>query len=542
MNKTEKIEAVKHVAINIRISDEKKIKGKRVSEEETLKNHKERLTEFCKRKNYTYEIFQEVVSGGKTDIDERKELKKILDRLNEFDAIVVTEISRLSRDMQISSLIERKMIDYDKLIMTPEHTYYLKDETDALMYGIGSVISSHERKIIGKRIKFNKLEMARQGLNASGSVPLGYKRNSDTKRLEIDENTAHIPATAFYLNNLGYGSSKIKDILNELGFKTANNKFWTNQTIKDLLKKPTYKGFTVYHDYETITAIDKDNNEIKKRKVKDTIIIPNTHEAIVAPEMFDKLELQRTKRGNDYGQDKTRNRTNTKQLPSILKDLLYCGSCGRKKRIAHDSKYEEWIIRNCGVEASLADGTSCKDNGFKARPIEARILRTIFEHQTKLENEIELLLKNDHKKMDADNIILNNQLKKELNEKIKEAEKLANIQIDFLLEGNEAKQQAIQKRINENEATQNNIKQQLNKINEKLKAPKAEEEIKQRVNVIDVIKKIRKEDDPEKINNLLKQFVYKIHYVRNIPAEIAKLGTKSPLRNEIIPTIKIEYL
>lgn len=542
MNKTEKIEAVKHVAISIRISDEKKIKGKRVSEEETLKNHKERLIEFCKRKGYTYEIFQEVVSGGKTDIDDRKELQKMLNRLNEFDAIVVTEISRLSRDMSISSLIERKMIDYDKLIMTPEHTYYLKDETDALMYGIGSVISSHERKIIGKRIKFNKLEMARQGLNASGSVPLGYKRNPNTKRLEIDEKTAHIPATAFYLNSLGYGSLRIKDILNDLGFKTANNRFWVNQTVKDLLNKPTYKGFTVYHDYETIIALDKDNKEVKKRKVKDTIIIPNTHDPIVSPEMFDKLEKQRAKRNVSLNESATRNRSNTIRKPSILKDFLYCNSCGRKKKISFDPKYDVWLIRNCGVDASLADGSRCTDNGFKARAIEAEVLKLIFEHEKKLQKEIDLLLNNDHKKMDADNIKLKNQLEKELNEKIKEAEQLANIQIDLMLKGNQTMIQTIEKRMNENEAIQNTLQQQLKKISEKLEAPKAEEEIKERLNVIDVIKKIRKENDPEKINNFLKHFIFKIHYSRSIPIEIAKLGTTSPLRNEIKPEIEIEYI
>jgi len=544
MNKTEKLELVKEVAIYLRISDEKKIKGKRVSEEETLQNHRIRLIDFCHRKGYKFKIYEEIVSGGKTDIGERPELNELLKHLSDYDAILVNEISRISRDTYISALVKQKMITFDKLILTPESTYYLRDQNDALMYDVNSMISSHERETIGKRIKFNKLEMARRGLNASGSAPLGYIRNSNTKKLELDLATAHIPATAFYLNSIGYGSLKISEIMNTLGFKTARGALWTNTSIKDLLKKETYKGFTVYHDFETRTFLDADGNEIKKREIKDTIYVENTHPAIIDPIRFNQLAMQRQERGKKYGQSfsggKFRERPNTKTRPSILKDLIFCGMCGTKKRICYDKRRDELSIRSC--EYTSADGIKCNCNGIKANVLEKEIIAKIFEYKNKLESEIQELLNDDTNKLDADYKNEKQLLGNQLADLKKKLEQLAEVRINLMMEGNDIMQKAIQGKMNDNEESQENIKIRLEQINKKLDEPKVEFEIQNRAHVIEVINKIEKETDAEKINNFLKHFISKIHYSRMIPEEIKILGAKSPEREKVKAKIEIEFL
>ncbi|MCM3116841.1 recombinase family protein [Neobacillus sp. MER 74] len=539
--KQQKIEAIKKVAIYLRISDEKKVRGKRVSEEETLQNHYERCTKFCAEKGYEYEVFKEVVSGGNS-LEERPELNKMLKRIIEFDAIVVAEDSRLSRNDLVSAQIADKVEKFDKLIMTPEHVYYLRDENDRFVFNVSASMNSNERMKIAKRVRFGKLEMARRGLNASGSVPLGYKRNPETKKLEIDEATAHIPATAFYLNSLGYGSLKIRDILNDMGFKTANGALWTNTTVKDLLKKETYKGFTVYNDYENYMTIDKNGEEKMKKRKKDTISTPNTHPAIIAPEKFDMLQQQRAKRGAAYGQNKSRERAHTKTEPSILKDLIYCASCGRKKRISYEGKKNQWLIRNCGTDATLSDGTRCFDNGFKAKTLEEKVIADVFEYKAKLEKEIEMLLNENHEEIDAQNEQQKQQLEKQINDLNVEAKKLARVKIQLMKEGDDLEKEIIQEEIDENKHALIKLQQQLEKLNQIMKEPKAEEEIKKRLSVIDVINNMENETDTLKINNFLKRFIYKIHYSRKIPEEIAKLGTKHPKRDEVEPVIKFEYI
>lgn len=539
MRKSEKMAMLKHLAMYLRISDEKKTKGKRVSEEETFENHKQRLTDYCIRNGYTFEIFQEVVSGGKTDIGERPALQKLLSRLNEFDGILVNEVTRLSRDVFISGLIAQKMVTFDKMILTPEHSYYLKDSNDSLMYNLNSAISAHEREVIGKRIKFNKLEMARRGLNASGSVPLGYIRNPDTKKLEIDFKTAHIPATAFYLNDLGYGSSKIRDLFVEMGFKTANGKIFTNQTIKDLLKKETYKGFTVYHDVEKITYLEN-GVEVVKREIKDIVITPNTHPFIISPEKFDKLAHQRAAKRTSSG--KHRERDNTDTRPSIVKDLCFCSKCGRKKRLVYEKAKDRFFIRGCGKEAMLADGTKCGDCGFLANIVEETVLFEIFKYKNKLEKEITMLLENNHESIDADNERLKIQLEKQKKELENQAEDLGGVYVEIMMKKNKVMEAAIEKKINENQTAQQNIQIKLDAITTKMDAPKADLEIKQRVNVVDIIKRIEEESNPAIINNFLKKFIFKIHVSRTIPADFPKHATNNPERDKFKPEIKIEFI
>ena len=89
---------------------------------------------------------------------------------------------------------------------------------------------------------------------------------------------------------------------------------------------------------------------------------------------------------------------------------------------------------------------------------------------------------------------------------------------------------------------QGSLEVQLEQLNISISAPKGEEEIQKRLQVVDIINRVEQEKDPEKINNFLKQFIFKIHYKRLIPKEIAALGTKSPKRNEIKPQMKIEYI
>jgi site-specific DNA recombinase len=544
MNKEEKLDSVKEVAIYLRISDEKKVRGKRVSKNETLDNHRTRLIDFCHQKGYEFKLYEEIVSGGKKDIGERPELQKMLNQLSSFDAILVNELSRISRDTFISALVKQKLKTFDKLLLTPEAAYYLNSENDGLMYDFHAMISSHERETIGKRIKNNKLEMAKKGLNASGSAPIGYVRNAATKKLEIDLATFHIPATAFYLNSIGYGSKKIAEIMNEFKFKTARGAMWTNTTIKDLLKKETYKGFTVYHDYETKTWLDADGNEIKKREIKDTIHIENTHPAIIDPIKFNQLAMKRQERGVKYGQSfsggKFRERENTTGRMSMLKDLIFCGMCGKKKRISYDKNRDELSIRSC--TDALADGTKCMCNGMKADVLEKEIIRKIFEHKVNLEKEIQELLNDD-----TENINSNYQnekvlLGKQLVDLKKDFDQMAEIRIVFMMEKNEPMQKKIQTRMRDNETAQENIKIQLEKINEHLNAPKVENEIQKRISVIEIIDKVKKESDVGKINNFLKHFIDKILYSRIIPEEIKLLGAKSPERSKVKPDIDIKFI
>lgn len=539
MTKEIKFSQIKHVAIYLRISDEKKVKGKRISKEETLKIHRERLIDFCDRNGFTYDIYWEIISGKK-DLNERKELNAVLNNLSKYDAIIVNEVSRLARNTEIAGAIKNTLERFDKMLLTPEHSYWMRDSNDAMIFNIGAAIVEHERNMIAKRIKNDKITLSRQGFNASGSSPLGYIRNADTRSLDIDPDTAHIPREAYDLVLKGFGANRIATLFNDKGYKTKKGNSFTIQAIKDMLKLETYKGTLVYHNIQKISMNDDLGHEITIRRVQETITKEGAYPAIISPEQWEAVQNVRSKRSERYlgGREKS----SITQPSSTLKDLVYCKWCKRKKRIIFDTKKNKFMIRNC-IDI-LPDGSKCPNSGFLVESIEPKLYEAIFAHEKELEVEIKALKKNKTEKIDEKNAEEKKRLDKLVIDLENEALKIAEAEFAALMDSTN---QDMMKKVIQNKKDENSFRRaaalkELEKINEKLTKPKIEVEIQKRLNVILAIQKIKKEKSSEKINNFLKQFIFKIHFDRLMPEEIRKLGTNNPKRSEFEAKIQVEFI
>ncbi|GAE24928.1 resolvase [Halalkalibacter wakoensis JCM 9140] len=236
------------MAMYLRISQDKKLENF-----ETLVNHRTLLESFACKNGFTFETYEEVLSGGSSELGKRPQLQRLLNEIETFDAILVVELSRLSRNGLISETVLQYCKDYDKPIITPEKVYDLaNNDHDVLTFRFGALIASQEHALIGKRSKNNKIQMARAGLYISGSPPFGYVRNPKTKKLEIKEEEAETIRYIFTLHSQGLGSFKIRDILNAEGYKSATGKYFNLSSIKRIIKNPVYKGWTVFHDRKKV--------------------------------------------------------------------------------------------------------------------------------------------------------------------------------------------------------------------------------------------------------------------------------------------------
>lgn len=527
---------IKHVALYVRISiDKKSSTGKRVENEETLKNHLEILTAFAEVQGYTYETFKEVVSGGMSEIEDRIHLKSLLNRIEEFDAILVVELSRLSRNGKISELVLEYCQDYNKLIITPETSFDLaNNESDVLMYRFGSAVSAYERSIIGKRVKNNKLQMARQGLNASGSVPLGYIRNPVSKQLEIDEEKADIVRYAFRLCNEGYGASKISQALNNEGYTTATGKAFTTRAVKDMLKIQTYKGWTVYNDYQTTKRNGK-----TIREIKDTIIKEDTHPAIITTAQFDSVQNVRSKRTEHYSG--SREKPMKVAPPSLIKDLLYCACCGRKVRITYQEDKQRHLIRSC--TDLMQDGSKCPSSGFMAIFVERDIVKQVIQYQRQLEEEISSFENDNMENFKEEQIARKNSLEKHLKQLTEEMKGIMRLELKYEISGTSStfEEEFIREEKQKNIDSKEKVEKQLDELLKKMEQPTVKDEIEKRKNVINLINEMDNRT-PEQINTLLKQFIMKIHYKRILPEDLKNLGVKNEARKNYPASIEIEYL
>jgi len=81
-----------HVAAYVRVSTEQQ------REEGSHKRQRKRLKEWADREGHTIEIFEDIAISGQSD--EREAHAELMERLAEFDAVVVRELSRWGRSLQ----------------------------------------------------------------------------------------------------------------------------------------------------------------------------------------------------------------------------------------------------------------------------------------------------------------------------------------------------------------------------------------------------------------------------------------------------------
>lgn len=513
----------KHLAIYLRISQEKKNEN-----EETLKNHREILTDYAISINCTYELFGEVISGGKSDLEERKELQRLLNSIEKYDAILCFELSRLSRNGLISQTVKQYCIDYDKPILTPYHEYDLaNNENDRLMFDLGTMIATHEHGVIGKRSKMNKLQMSKAGLHVSGNVPFGYRRNDKTKRLEIKDDEAKVVRYIFDLHFKGLGSYKIRDILNREGYKTAKNNYFELPTIKRIIKNPAYKGTIVFNDRKR-----KKKNGKFIYEIIDTVVVEKAHPWIIQPDEWEMANKEQEERAIKAAI--VREKPAVKTGISMLKDLIYCGVCNRKMAIRKDNKNSiGYTIKRC--EYLLDDGNKCGNCGIKLEFVEHEVWEEIEGYKEKLVEALKKL-----QLQNASNIKEQLEFKLSLIEKqIKDVQLQQDRLIDLAVKGIFTTEK-IQEKKQEIVITEEHLYNEKNKIMGELTNPSigdVSEKLKGIINTIENLKTM----NTEEVNATLKAFINKIIYTRIIPEDLLKKSTRNIERKYYPFQIEIEY-
>jgi DNA invertase Pin-like site-specific DNA recombinase len=252
---------------------------------------------------------------------ERPELIKLLENASDYKCIYVTEISRLGRNPShtrqiIDELTDKKIPVYIQNIN--QKTIDKDGNRNSIMSIILQVLmefAHSEAQTMQTRMKSGKIQAVKDKKVHGANLAFGYK-NQD-KMLVVDDDESAIIRMIFKLASDGLGTDLIAKYLNndgiptrranthkEKGFKIkgtdiigdASNIKWTNNVIRQIIKNTIYKG---------------------QRKYKDeTYDCP----AIISEEQFkvcnDAISDRRTKRDSTY--------------TYLLKNLMYCGVCGKK--------------------------------------------------------------------------------------------------------------------------------------------------------------------------------------------------------------------
>lgn len=472
--------------------------------EEILTNHRNTLKRIANQHNLTYDIYQEISSGVNT---ERPQLNLLLNKLDEYDYLLVMDIDRISRDNAYAEQIKALLIAHDIKILTPQGTIDLTQESNEMLFSFQAMLANFEYKQIRKRLARGRLASAEQGKWVmSNKAPLGYEKDKNQK-LVVVEKEAKIIRHIFEKTLERCSANEIAKQLDTLGWRSRNGKVITTSHISSARKNVVYYG--------VVKACRRVNG-----KVVDEVFVEKAHEPIVSKQTFFEVQkiLMESKKGSYF---------NKKKATRRLQNLLYCNCCGRKRYIQMDGNGTDFI-KSCSYKIS---NNTCKDRGHKYQPVELYVLQKVKERKTDFEDALEKL-----KALDTYDEA--KKFKNQMESLEKQIEKFNNRQknLKIMRMDEEITKTEFLELSEDNDKKIKQIKQQIEIINIQLENIDNNDEerhrFEQSIETLDKIGIL----EPEECNTFLKTFIKKIWFSSNT---ITDHNTKKEV-SEV--TIEIEWL
>lgn len=324
------------------------------------------------------------VSGYKVSAEDRDAIVDIraLAEKKKFDILLVFMFDRLGRREDETPFLVEWFIEHGiEVWSTREGQQKIESRSDKLINYIRFWQAGGESEKTSMRVKAAHNQMTSDGIYRGGKVPYGYrlvfkgrkgKRNRMLYDLEIDEEQAAIVREIFDLTVLdGYGTLRIANHLNE---KYPNpDKVWTAQTIRTILRNPTYTGRlhmndTLSEPKEELRIISDETASFADRALK--LRIRSKHPERRQAEN-ESLPAEAQTKTSVYG-------------ATLLNGLLYCESCGGKlvgsycTKDGKSSTYRRPIYRcfNGAVKAKKCEGQTV----YAAAKIEEAVLDVVHRY------------------------------------------------------------------------------------------------------------------------------------------------------------------
>lgn len=323
--------------------------------DETLKRHRETLTEFAHKNDLVIRtIYEEVVSGE--SLYARPQMLKLLADVEQgkYDAVLCMDIDRLGRGaMSDQGVILETLKSADTKIITLRKVYDLNNDIDETYSEFETFMARQELKAIKRRMQRGIKRTIQDG-GYVANAPYGYTRQyTEDKRptLKIVPEEAEFVRLIYDLYaNKGYGCQRIADAINAMGAKPHRTDRFVRVSIMKILKNPTYNGKIVWNQKSMIRKGQMGNKKIKTiyNSRDKWIIVNGLHQPIISDNLYNRVQ--------EIISTHTHPPANTGKVENPLAGLVYCGNCGalmQRQVIRRGGAYLMCQRRGCIVSSSL---------------------------------------------------------------------------------------------------------------------------------------------------------------------------------------------
>lgn len=317
---------------------------------DVLSKHRDALTSFVEAKGWSYEILEEIASGE--SIIRRPQMQMLLSNVEEgcYDGVVVIDFDRLSRGSYTDlGMIEEAFKSTGTLIITPQKTYDLEDDSDDLTIGIKSFVSKEEYKLIKKRMQEGKINGANKGMWTSGQPPFPYYYDRLNRVVLVDETKRfyYREMVEMYIN--GSGLTEIAEWLTDNVPRQRKNtmgtrKKWSTVVVKRLLSSEVHLGYVIFGKHKKkrgVRSVLPQEQWIKSQGTHEPLKTEEEHEKIMA-----RMVLSKT----------LNPRARAEALP--LSGMLYCDKCDARmiiKTVIYKNGKKNW----CALCSTRQEDKSC---------------------------------------------------------------------------------------------------------------------------------------------------------------------------------------
>ena len=330
------------MASYIRLSKEDMLKIKKGLEcSNSVKNQRDIINYFYETHAEEFESISEYVDDGHTGTDtDREHFQEMMSDImsGKINCVVVKDLSRLARNYSdAGSLIDNLFVQLGvRFISLAENvdSYLDPDSVSDIKVPITNVMNDNYCFQTSKKIRQVFDYKRRDGQYIGALAPFGYVKDPEDKhRLLIDPDAAEIVRLIYRMFLEGNSKNGIAMYLNEHGIPSptayrrmkglpvpsnvGGDPMWVARMIHEVLTKEIYTGDMVQgrHRVKSYKV-----HQIEAVPEEEWVRVPNTHEAIIDRETFEKVQslMKRDTRTSPKGRQ-----------VHLFSGFLRCPDCGK---------------------------------------------------------------------------------------------------------------------------------------------------------------------------------------------------------------------
>jgi len=351
-------------------------------------------------KRQKFEVYDTYIDRGISGtLFERAGFHRLMDDVKNgnVNCIIVKDLSRFGRDyLEMGNYIE-KILPFLKvrfIAITDGFDSMSENVSEKkLAMNVKNLVNDMYAKDISKRVMGARKLAAQRGAYIGSTAPYGYNTAeiNGIRKLVIHPENAQIVCYLFesYAAGVSYDEmvfylyrEKVHRISD---YHKYGHTFWEDgeilhqwkpSVIRGILENPVYAGKLVQGKRKSSLQ-----EGIRYTKEYEWITVENSHEPIVAPELFDQVHSALMGRGRQTVEENRAGKRTAKEDENIFRHLLYCGSCGGKMHAAY---YQSRIDgkRSYSYDCRRVyyiDGRKCAKNHVTEEQLEKYVLEKVRE-------------------------------------------------------------------------------------------------------------------------------------------------------------------